>query len=96
MRAFCNVSLDVARRRSDNRTPVMKDSGDAIDEMHIIRAQPPLTRFRAYVAVSLSQHIFKALAQFPLVLIITVGIRYALAALLRLPRQHLLTYLPDI
>ena len=62
--------------------------------MNLIRAQLLLTRHLAYGAVSSSQHIIEALAQFLLVLITTAPIRYAFAAMQRLPFQHFLTYLP--
>ena len=70
------------------------DSGDPIDKMNLIRAQLLLTRLLAYGAVSASQHIFKSPAQFLLGLIMTPRIRYAVAALRRLPFQHLLAYFP--
>ena len=83
-----------ARRRSVNRTAAKMDSRDSIDEMNLIHAQLLLARLLAYGAVSASQHIFKALSQSLLVHIMTPPIRYALAALQRLPRQHFLSYLP--
>ena len=63
--------------------------------MNLIHAQLLLARLFAYGAVSASQHIFKVPAQFLLELIMTHGIRYALAAPQRLPRQHFLTDHPD-
>ena len=81
-------------RSSVNRTAARRNPRDSINEMNLIRAQLLLTRPLAYGAVSASQHIFKAPAQFLLELIMTPRIRYALAALQHLPRQHFLSYLP--
>ena len=53
----------VHRGSSVNRTAVKRDSRDSIDEMNLIRAQLLLARPVAYIAVSASQHIVKALAR---------------------------------
>ena len=94
MCVYWNVSHNSAKRSTVNRTTAMRDSRNSIDKMNLIRAQLLLTRLLAYGAVSASQHIFKALGQFLLVLIMTVSCGYALAALRHLPIQHLLAYFP--